>query len=192
MSRQVIPVETTESLDDYGDRPRKEKDNQALQDIEEAMQHNSVVLVVTDPLRVEGISRALGQDIRLKNAECLVYERQQGLTEKGGSLTLAGRLTINYPIPNVSAAQPRSLFSKRFFHFIQDHLTSHVLRIGALVFAAGLAALGIIAEVDARFGLSGVTEMKVVAGQEQLSLHIPQLWVHPHQYQRSCSKSWNG
>jgi hypothetical protein len=156
------------------------------------MEQNSVVLVVTDPLRVEGISRALGQDIRLKNADCLIYERQQGLIEKGGPLTLTGRLTINDPTPNVSTAQPRSLFSKRFFHFVQDHLTSHGLRIGALVFAAGLAALGIIAEVDARFGLSGVTEMKVVAGQEQLSLHIPQPWVHPHQNERNCSKSWNG
>jgi hypothetical protein len=47
------------------------------------------------------------------------------------------------------------------------------VRIGALVSAAALAALGIIAEVDGRFGLSGITEMKVVAGREQFSVHIP-------------------
>ena len=33
MSRWVIPVETTGSLDDYSDGPHEEKDRQALQDI---------------------------------------------------------------------------------------------------------------------------------------------------------------
>jgi len=47
------------------------------------------------------------------------------------------------------------------------------VRVGALVSAAALAALGIIAEVDGRFGLFGITEIKVVAGQEQLAVHIP-------------------
>ena len=46
------------------------------------------------------------------------------------------------------------------------------MRIGALVSVA-LAALGIIAEVDGRFGLFGITEIKVVAGQEQFAVHIP-------------------
>jgi len=55
----------------------------------------------------------------------------------------------------------------RLLHFVQDHITCRGVRIGALVSAAALAALGIIAEVDGRFGLSGITEMKVVAGQEQ-------------------------
>ena len=179
MSRRVIPVESIGSLDDYGNDPCSEKDKHALQDIETAMQQNSVVLVVTVPLRVEGISRALGQEVRLENAECLVFERQQGLTEKGGPLTFAGRLTVNDPMPNISAAQPKSLFPKRFFHFIPDHITSRGVRVGALVFAVALAALGMIAEVDGRFGLSGVTEMKVVAGQEQLSVHIPLHRDHP-------------
>ena len=100
MSRWVIPVETSVSLDDYGDGLLKELDNQAIQVIEAAMQQNSAVLVVTNPLRVEGISRALGHDVRLKNAECLVYERQQGLIEKGGLLTLAGTLMVSNPTPN--------------------------------------------------------------------------------------------
>lgn len=173
MSRWVIPVETKNSLDDYGDNPHKEKDNQAIQDIEAAMQQNSVVLVVTDPLRVEGISSALGQDVRLKKAECLVYERQQSLTEKGVPFTFAGELTVNDPISKVSAAKPKSVSPKRFFHLIQYRITSRDVRTGAFVSAVVLAALGIIAEVDGRFGLSGVTEMKVVAGQEQLSVHIP-------------------
>jgi len=178
LPRWAIPVESTGSLDDYADAPRRKKDNQALQDIEAAMQQNSVVLVVTDPLRVEGISRTLGQDVRLKNAECLVYERQQGLTEKGGPLTLAGRLMDNESTANVNAVLPKSSFPKIFFHFVQDHMTCRGVRVEALVSAAGLVALGIIAEVDGRFGLSGVTEMKVVAGQEQPSVHIPLPWVH--------------
>jgi hypothetical protein len=77
MSHWVLPVETIGSLDDYGDGPHEEKDPQALLDIEAAMQQNSFVLVVTGPLRVEGISRILGQEIRLKNTECLVYERSR-------------------------------------------------------------------------------------------------------------------
>jgi hypothetical protein len=173
MSRWAIPVETTGSLDDYSDGPHEEKDRQALQDIEAAMQQNSVVLVVTGPLRVEGISRILGQDIRLKNTECLVYERQQGLIEKGGPLTLAGRLMVNDPTPNVSVVLPKSAFPKRLLHFVQDHITCRGVRIGALVSAAALAALGIIAEGDGRLGLSGITEIKVVAGREQFSVHIP-------------------
>jgi phosphohistidine phosphatase SixA len=177
MSRWVIPVESIDSLDDYGDGPRWEKDNQALQDIDAAMQQNSVVLVVTCPLRVEGISRALGQDVRLKNAECLLYERQQGLTEKGGPLTLAGRLTDDEATASVSVVQPKSAFPTGFFHFVQGHMTCRGLRIGALVSAVGLVALGMTAEVDGRFGLSGVTEMKVVAGQEQPSVRIPLPWV---------------
>ncbi len=173
MSRWAIPVETTGSLDDYSDGSHEEKDRQALQDIETAMQQHSVVLVVTGSLRVEGISRILGQDIRLKNTECLVYERQQGLTEKGGPLTLAGRLMVNDPTPNTSVMLSKSAFPKRLLHFVLDHITCRGVRIGALVSAAALAALGIIAEVDGRFGLSGITEIKVVAGQEQLSVHIP-------------------
>jgi len=51
MSRWAIPVETTGSLDDYSEGPHEEKDRQALQDIEAAMQQNSFVLVVTGPLR---------------------------------------------------------------------------------------------------------------------------------------------
>ena len=168
-----IPVETRDSLDAYDDTPGREKDIQALKDIEAVMYQHSVVLVVTDPLRVEGISRTLGQDVRLKNTECLVYERQQSLTGKCGPFTLAGRLMANDPTPSVSEAPPKSAFPKRFFLFVLDHMTSRGLRIGALAFAAGLAALGIIAEVDGRFGLSGVTEMKVVAGLEQPSVHIP-------------------
>jgi len=176
-----IPVEITGSLDAYYDTLGREKDIQAIKDIEAAMQQHSIVLVVTDPLRVEGISRALGQDVILKNAECLVYERQLSLTGKGGPFTLAGRLMTNEPAPRVSVDPPKTAFPKRFFHFVQAHLTSRGLRIGALVSAAGLAALGIIAEVDARFGLSGATEMKVVAGLEQPSVHIPLLWVPtPH------------
>jgi len=83
----------------------------------------------------------------------------------------------NDPTPSVSVAPPKSAFPKRCFHFVQDHMTSRGVRIGALVSAAGLAALGIMAEVDGRFGLSGVTEMKVVAGQEQPSVHITLPWV---------------
>ena len=173
MSHWVLPVETNGSLDDYGEDPHEEKDRQALQDIEAAMQQNSFVIVVTDPLRVEGISRILGQDIRLKNTECLVYERQQGLTEKGGPFTLAGRLMVNEPAPNESVVLPKDSFSKRLLHFVQDHVTCRGVRVGALVSAAALAALGIIAEVDGRFGLFGITEIKVVAGQEQLAVHIP-------------------
>jgi hypothetical protein len=173
----VIPVEITGSLDAYCGTPGREKDIQALKDIEAAMQQHSVVLVVTDPLSVEGISRTLGQDVILKNAECLVYERQLSLTGKGGPFTLAGRLMANEPAPSVSVAPSKSAFPKRFFHFVQAHVTSRGMRIGALVSAAGLAALGIIAEVDGRFGLSGVTEMKVVAGLEQPSVHIPLPWV---------------
>ena len=173
MSHWVLPVETNGSLDDYGEDPHEEKDRQALQDIEAAMQQNSFVIVVTDPLRVEGISRILGQDIRLKNTECLVYERQQGLTEKGGPFTLAGRLMVNEPAPNESVVLPKDSFSKRLLHFVQDHITCRGVRVGALVSAAALAALGIIAEVDGRFGLFGITEIKVVAGQEQLAVHIP-------------------
>jgi phosphohistidine phosphatase SixA len=172
--RWVIPVETTDSLGNYGAAPRFELDNQALQDIETAMQQNSVVIVVTDPIRVEGISRALGHDVRLKNAECLVYERQQGLTEKGGPLSLAGRLTVNYQTSKACAALPTRSSPKRIFHFVHGHLTSRVVSNGDLISAASLAALGIIAEVDGRFGLSGLTEIKVVAGQEQLYVHIPQ------------------
>jgi hypothetical protein len=71
-----IPVETIGSLDDYDDAPDREKDFQSIQDIQSVMYQHSVVLVITGPLRVEGISRALGQDVRLKIAECLVYERQ--------------------------------------------------------------------------------------------------------------------
>lgn len=168
MSRWVIPVESTGSLDNYGEGSRRELDNQTLQDIETAMQQSSFVIVITDPQRIEGISKALGQDIRLKNAECLVYERQQGLIEKGGPYTLAGRLTVNAPTPNENASLPKSLFPKKFPHFLQTHMTCRNVRIGALVSAVSFASLGAIAEVDGRFGLSGVTEMKVVAGQEQL------------------------
>ena len=173
MSRWAIPVEITGSLDDYSDGLHEEKDRQTLQDIEATMQQHSVVLVVAGLLRVEGISRILGQDIRLKNTECLVYERQQGLTEKGGPLTLAGRLMVNEPAPNVSVVLQKSAFPKRLLHFVQDHITCRGVRIGALVSAAALAALGIIAEVDGRFGLFGITEIKVVAGQEQFAVHIP-------------------
>ena len=173
MSRWAIPVETTGSLDDYSDGPHEEKDRQALQDIEAAMQQNSVVLVVTGPLRVEDISRILGQEIRLKDTECQVYERQQGLTEKGGPFTLAGRLMVDEPAPNLRVVQPKSSFPKRLLHFVQDHITCRGVRIGALVSAAALAALGIIVEVDGRFGIFGITQIKVVAGQEQLVVHIP-------------------
>ena len=173
MSRWAIPVETTGSLDDYSEGPHEEKDRQALQDIEAAMQQNSFVLVVTGPLRVEGISRILGQEVRLKDTECLVYERQQGMTEKGGPFTLAGRLMVDEPAPHVSVVLPKSSFPKRLLHFVQDHITCRGVRIGALLSAAALAALGIIVEVDGRFGLFGITEIKVVAGQEQLLVHIP-------------------
>ena len=172
----AIPVETRYSLGDYGDSPGREKDIQALQDIETVMYQHSIVLVITDPLRVEGISMTLGQDIRLKNTNCMVYERQQSLTGKCGPFILSVRLAANDPTPGISEAPPKSAFTKRFFHFVQDHITSRGLRIGALVSAAGLAALGIIAEADARFGLSGITEMKVVAGLEQPSVHIPLPW----------------
>ena len=97
MPRRVILVETTGSLDEYGNDPCNEKDNQAFEDIEAALQQHSVVLVVTGLLRVEGISRILGQGISLKNTECPIYERQQGLTERGGPLTFTGKLTINDP-----------------------------------------------------------------------------------------------
>jgi phosphohistidine phosphatase SixA len=174
----IIPVETIGSLDDYDDATSREKDIQALQDIDTVMYEHSVVLVVTGSLRVEGIARALGQDVRLKNAECLVYERQQSLTGKGGPLTLVGRLMVSDTQPSVSTTPPKTAFPKRFIHFVQNHMTCRGVRIGALVFAVGLTALGIIAEVDARFGLSGVTERKVIAGQEQLSVHIPLPWGH--------------
>ena len=177
MSRWGIPIETTGSLDDYGDNPRNEKDRQALENIEAAMLRHSIVLVITGPLRVEGISTILGQGVSPKNATCLVYERQQILTEKSGPLTFAGVLTVNDPTVSVSVALPKSASPKRSFHFFQDHITCRDVRIGALVFAAALAAIGIIAEVDGRFGLSGVTEMKVVAGQEQFSAHIPLPWI---------------
>jgi hypothetical protein len=173
MSHWVLPVETIGSLDDYGDGPHEEKDHQALLDIEAAMQQNSFVLVVAGPLRAEGICRILGQNIRLKNTECLVYERQQGLTEKGGPFTLAGRLMVDEPAPNLRVVQPKSSFPKRLLHFVQDHITCRGVRIGALVSAAALVALGFIAEVDGHFGLFGITEIKVVAGQEQLAVHIP-------------------
>jgi len=174
----AIPVETIGSLDDYDDTtPSREKDIQALQDIEAVMHQHSVILVITDSIRVEGISRTLGQDVRLKNAEFLVYERQQSLTGKGSPLTLAGRLMVNDPTHSVSATPPKNAFPKIFFHFVQDHMTCRGVRIVALVSAAGLATLGIIAEMDGRFGLFGVTEMKVVAGQEQPSVHIPLPWV---------------
>ena len=182
MSHWALPVETTGSLDDYGDGPHEEKDRQALQDIDATMQQNSVVLVVTGLLRVEGISRILGQDVRLKNAECLVYERQQSLTGKASPFTLAGRLMANEPTLSVSVAPPKNAFTKRFFHFLQDRITCRGVKIGALIFAATLVALGIIAEVDGRFGLSGITEMKVVAGQEQLSVHIPMNYVPTQRY----------
>jgi len=177
MSRWGIPIETTGSLDDYGDNPRNEKDRQALENIEAAMLRHSIVLVITGPLRVEGISTILGQGVSPKNATCLVYERQQILTEKSGPLTFAGVLTVNDPTVSVSVALPKSASPKRSFHFFQDHITCRGVRIGALVSAAALAAIGIIAEVDGRFGLSGVTEMKVVAGQEQFSAHIPLPWI---------------
>jgi phosphohistidine phosphatase SixA len=183
MSRRVVPVKTTDSLDEYGNGRCNEKDIQALEDIEAAMQQHSVVLVVTDPLRVEGISMILGQDVKLKNTECLIYERQQGLIEKGGPLTLTGRLTVNDSTPNNSVTLPKSSFSNRFFHFVQDHMTCRGVRTGALVSAATLAFLGIIAEVDGRFRLFGVTEMKVIAGQEQPSVHIPLPWA-PALYHR--------
>jgi len=172
-----IPVETINSLDDYDDAPDREKDFQSIQDIQAVMNQHSVVLVITGPLRVEGISSALGQEVRLKNSECLVYERQQSLTGKGGPLTLAGRLMANAPTHDVSSAPPKSAFPKRCFYFVLDHINPRSVRIGALVSAAGLAALGIIAEVDGRFGLTGATEMKVVAGLEQPSVYIPLPWV---------------
>ena len=168
-----IPIETRDSLDDYDGTPEREKDIHALKDIEAVIYQHSVVLVITDPLRIEGISRTLGQEVRLKNTECLVYERQQSLTGKCGPFTLAGRLIANDPTPNVSEATTKSAFPKRFLLFVLNHITPRGLRIGALVSAAGLAALGIIAEVDGRFGLLGVTEMKVVAGLEQPSVYIP-------------------
>ena len=172
-----IPVETIGSLDDYDDAPAREKDFQSIQDIQSVMYQHSVVLVITGPLRVEGISSAFGQDVRLKNTECLVYERQQSLTGKCSPFTLAGKLMINNPTSSVSVALPKSGFPKRFLHLLLGHMTSRGLRIGSLVSAAGLAALGIIAEVDGRFGLTGATEMKVVAGLEQPSVHIPLPWV---------------
>jgi hypothetical protein len=172
-----IPVETIGSLDDYDDAPAREKDFQSIQDIQAVMYQHSVVLVITSPLRVDGISRALGQDVRLKIAECLVYEPQQSLTGKGGPLTLAGRLMANAQTHSISSAPPKSASPKRCFYFVLDHINPRSVRIGALVSAAGLAALGIIAEVDGRFGLTGATEMKVVAGLEQPSVHIPLPWV---------------
>ena len=66
-----IPVETIASLDGYDGAPDREKDIRALQDIDCAMQQHSVVLAVTDPLRVEGISRTLDQYVRLKNADTI-------------------------------------------------------------------------------------------------------------------------
>ena len=177
MSCWGIPVETTGSLDDYGDNPRNGMDKQAIEKIEAAMLRHSVVIVITSPLRVEVVSKTLGQGVSLKNAECLVYERQQVLTEKAGPLTFAGILTVNDPTPGVSVALPKSASPKRTFHFFQDHITCRGVRIGALVSAAALAAIGIIAEVDGRFGLSGLTEMKVVAGQEQFSVPIPLPWI---------------
>ena len=36
--------------------------------------------------------------------------------------------------------------------------------------------------MDGRFGLSGITEMKVVAGQEQLSVHIPMNYLPTQRY----------
>jgi hypothetical protein len=172
MHRWQIPVEPKESLDDRGEDSRWELDILAIQDIESAMQQNSVVLVVTGPLKVEGLSRALGYDIRLKNSECLIYEQQQVLTEKAGPLTLAGRLTVNVPMPYVSATQPKSVFPKWFIHFVQNCMTSRGIRDGALIAAAGFGVFGIAAEVDGHFRLSGATEMKVVAGLEQPIVHI--------------------
>jgi len=177
MSGWGIPVETTGSLDDYGDNPRNEMDKQAIEKIEVAMWRHSVVLVITGSLRVEGISRILGQGVSLKNAECLVYERQQVLTEKGGPLTFSGILTVNDRTPGVSVAPPKRAYLKRTFHFFQDHTTCRGVRIAALAAAVALAAIGIIAEVDGRFGLSGLTEMKVVAGQEQFSVPIHLPWI---------------
>jgi len=65
-----IPVKTIGSLDDYDDAPDREKDFQSIQDIQAVMNQHSVVLVITGPLRVEGISSALGQEVRLKNESC--------------------------------------------------------------------------------------------------------------------------
>jgi len=177
MSGWGIPVETTGSLDDYGDNPRNEMDKQAIEKIEVVMWRHSVVLVITGLLRVEGISRILGQGVSLKNAECLIYERQQVFNEKGGPLTFSGVLTVNDPTPNVSVALPKHAYFKRSFRFFQDHITCRGVRIGALAAAAALAAIGILAEVDGRFGLSGLTEMKVVAGQEQFSVPIHLPWI---------------
>lgn len=179
MSRWVIPVEPISSLIDCGEDSRWEQDILALQDIEAAMEQYSFVLVVTGPLKVEGLSRALGYDVRLKNSECLVYEQEQLLTEKAGPLTLAGRLTVNVPMPYVSATQEKSVFPAWFTHFVQNCMTSRGIRDGALIAAAGFGVLGIAAEVDGRFGLSGATEMKVVAGLEQPSVHITLLRSHP-------------
>jgi hypothetical protein len=179
MSRWQIPVVPKDSLDDRGEDSRWEQDILALQDIEAAMEQNSVVLVVTGPQKVEGISRALGYDIRLKNSEILVYEQQQVLTEKAGPLTLAQRLTVNVPMPYVNATQPKSVFPKWFIQFVQNCMTSRGVRDGALIAAAGFGVFGIAAEVDGRFRLSGATEMKVVAGLEQPIVHIALPGSHP-------------
>lgn len=180
ISRWAIPIESTGGFDDYGYNSPSELDNQALKEIEAAMLQNSVVLVVTDPLRIEGISKALGQNIKLKNAECLIFERQQLLTEKSGSLTLTGRLAVNDPIPSSRAAQLKKVIPP---HFFQNDMTSRNLRTAALVSAASFAALGITAEVDGHFGLSGITDMEVVAGQKQPSVHIPLPWDHTKNHQ---------
>jgi hypothetical protein len=169
----AIPVEIISSLDDYDDNPREEKDIQVIKDLDAAMLQHSVVLVVTSPRRVIGISKVLGQDIRLANSECLIYERQQSLTGKASPLTLVDRIKAIERFPGFCKPQPTRSFPKKFLYFVHDHITSRGLRIGALVSSAGLAGLGIITEVDGRFGLSGITEMKVVAGLAQPSVHIP-------------------
>jgi hypothetical protein len=179
MSRWQIPVEPKENLDDCGEDSRWEQDILAIQDIEAGMEQNSVVLVVTGPQKVEGICRALGYDIRLKNSEIPVYEQQQVLTEKAGPLTLVRRLTVNIPIPYASATQPKSVFPKRVIQSVQNCMTSRGIRAGALMAAAGFGVFGIAAEVDGRFGLSGATEMKVVAGLEQPIVHIALPGIHP-------------
>ncbi|MDD2659176.1 MAG: hypothetical protein PHY54_05765 [Methylococcales bacterium] len=189
MSRWLVPVEPEDCLDDGGEESCWEQDILALQDIEAAMEQNSVVLVVTGPQKVEGLSRAVGYDIRLKNSECLVYEQQQVLTEKAGPLTLAGRLTVNVPMPYVNATQPISEFPTGFTHFVQNCMTSRGIRTGALIAAAGLGVLGIAAEVDGRFGLSGATKMKVVAGLEQPIVHIALPGSHPA---AQCKNSLSG
>lgn len=183
ISHWAIPIESTGGLDDYGCNSPSELDNQALKEIEAAMLQNSVVLVVTDPLRIEGISKALGQNIKLKNAECLIFVRQQYLTEKRDPLTLTGRLTIKNPTSYSSAAQTEKVIPKKFPHFFQNDMTSRGLRIGALASAVGLTALGVTAEVDGHFELSGITDMEVIAGQKQPSVHIPLPWDHTNNHQ---------